>query len=100
MVGCDNVLESGMKADACGVCNGSNYTAHLVVKSATKLVNFGNKTICTYRMYVRNCVYSLGYTDVIEIPAGARHVKVLDTGVSGNYTFIGTYVGNSYVRIL
>jgi len=43
MVGCDNVLGSGMKADVCGVCNGRNNTATLVTDSVSQVAPaFGN----------------------------------------------------------
>ena len=41
IVGCDNVLESGMETDACGTCNGNNSLATLVTDSSSAVVNFG-----------------------------------------------------------
>ena len=40
-VGCDNVLESGMEADACGICNGNNSIATLVSNSSSEVINYG-----------------------------------------------------------
>ena len=52
--------------------------------------------ICSYvfdyvylPMYV--CMY-IAYTDVTTIPSGARHVRIMDNGTSGNDMFIGMYV--------
>ena len=40
-VGCDNVLESGMETDACGICNGNNSLATFVSDSSSEVINFG-----------------------------------------------------------
>ena len=40
-VGCDNVLESGMETDACGICNGNNNLAMFVSDSSSEVVNPG-----------------------------------------------------------
>ena len=37
-VGCDNVLESGMETDACGICNGNNSLATFVSDSSSRFV--------------------------------------------------------------
>ena len=54
-VGCDNVLESGMEADACGICNGNNNLATFVSDSASAIVNFGKLQITV--LYIHSYVY-------------------------------------------
>ncbi|XP_065917760.1 A disintegrin and metalloproteinase with thrombospondin motifs 4-like [Dysidea avara] len=61
-VGCDNVLNSGVKLDACGVCNGTNSSGGL-----------------TESKYTLKGSGTFGYNTVAVIPAGARNVRVAET---------------------
>ncbi|XP_070587393.1 LOW QUALITY PROTEIN: ADAMTS-like protein 5 [Erythrolamprus reginae] len=65
---CDGVLGSEAKADACGVCEGRNESCVFVqeaIRAAVPASGF------------------FGYRNVTQIPAGARHIRVIDS--SRNY---------------
>ncbi|XP_030321991.1 ADAMTS-like protein 5 [Calypte anna] len=62
-VGCDGILGSGRRPDACGQCGGSHDTCHFV-----------------HRLFQGTDPSSgyFGYMNVTKIPAGATHIKVTD----------------------
>lgn len=66
-VGCDNVLGSPAEPDACGVCQGDNSTCEFVSGVFT-------------RQYTQN-----DYYEVIDIPAGARHIRIAEREPSDSY---------------
>ncbi|KAK1195961.1 ATL5 protein, partial [Pygoscelis papua] len=67
-VGCDGILGSGMRPDACGQCGGGHDTClfvHRLFQGADPSSDY------------------FGYVNVTKIPAGATHIKVTDK--SRNY---------------
>ncbi|XP_041369694.1 thrombospondin type-1 domain-containing protein 4-like [Gigantopelta aegis] len=58
-LGCDNRLNSQLEVDRCGVCGGENRNC----ASIAKTISFNIKS---------------GYTELLEIPRGARHIKIAE----------------------
>lgn len=79
-VGCDRVVGSNARNDACGQCNGNNNTCHVV------------------RGYFSDQVSSKSYYPIVVIPTGARHVKVQERVASPNYIALRTVDGNYYLN--
>nr|XP_014340354.1 PREDICTED: ADAMTS-like protein 5 [Latimeria chalumnae] len=92
-VGCDQILGSEEKEDACRVCGGRNSTClHYRSVYLAKSPGYGeflhilqgsmpHTLICSGKEMVDGCVF--GYNEVTMIPAGATHIKVTDN--SRNY---------------
>ncbi|XP_067094306.1 A disintegrin and metalloproteinase with thrombospondin motifs 16 [Osmerus mordax] len=66
-VGCDRVLGSSAGPDVCGVCKGNNSTCRTYKGQYTKQ-HFTNQ-----------------YYGVVNIPAGARSIRVVELNTSGSY---------------
>ncbi|CAE1284085.1 ADAMTS18 [Acanthosepion pharaonis] len=79
-VGCDRVVGSNARNDACGQCNGNNNTCHVV------------------RGYFSDQVSSKSYYPIVVIPSGARHIKVQERVASPNYIALRTVDGNYYLN--
>ncbi|XP_041442078.1 A disintegrin and metalloproteinase with thrombospondin motifs 2 [Xenopus laevis] len=88
-VGCDNVIGSKKKEDKCGVCGGDNSHCKVVKRTFLSLLR-----IRDLRLQYINCMLtaqyrhrhqgscSAGSLKIFEIPAGARHLLIQETGAS------------------
>ncbi|KAJ7996190.1 hypothetical protein DPEC_G00234480, partial [Dallia pectoralis] len=79
--GCDQVIESNMKLDKCGVCGGNGTTCRKITGSMNKAI--------------------FGYNDIVTIPAGATNIDIKQKSNrgnkhDGNYLALKT-VGGSYI---
>ncbi|XP_010865083.2 A disintegrin and metalloproteinase with thrombospondin motifs 8 [Esox lucius] len=79
--GCDQVIESNVKLDKCGVCGGDGTTCRKITGSMNKAI--------------------FGYNDIVTIPAGATNIDIKQKshrGIKhdGNYLALKTE-GGSYI---
>eukprot|EP00062_Callorhinchus_milii_P017807 gi/632970660/ref/XP_007901773.1/ PREDICTED: A disintegrin and metalloproteinase with thrombospondin motifs 5 [Callorhinchus milii] len=65
--GCDGIIGSKLQYDKCGMCGGDSSTCIKVARTFTKR--------------------SIGYTDVVKIPAKATHIKVRQFKPKGQHRF-------------
>ncbi|XP_060053295.1 A disintegrin and metalloproteinase with thrombospondin motifs 2 isoform X2 [Erinaceus europaeus] len=66
-VGCDGVIGSSKQEDKCGVCGGDNTHCKVVKGTFTRTPK------------------RLGYIKMFEIPAGARHLLIQETGSTSHH---------------
>nr|XP_045610870.1 papilin-like [Procambarus clarkii] len=74
-VGCDLILGSSNKEDKCRVCNGDGSTCNTITG------DFMQKTL------------TVGYNDIVLIPAGATNIYVEEVRASNNYLAVRNMTG-------
>ncbi|PIK45427.1 putative ADAMTS-like protein 2 isoform X1 [Apostichopus japonicus] len=77
--GCDGIIGSTKERDICGVCEGDETSCNVV--ASTKIVNH----------------LQVGYNEALDIPSGARNVKVFELSGGQNYLASGSLC--SYQRL-
>ncbi|XP_033114520.1 A disintegrin and metalloproteinase with thrombospondin motifs 16-like [Anneissia japonica] len=78
VVGCDHLLGSGAKEDACGVCRGDNSTCDFVKGEY-------------HDQHATNNYYS-----IVEIPSGSRNIKISEKKPSPSYLAVRSKESNKY----
>lgn len=77
-VGCDWVVDSDAREDACGVCQGDGSSCDIIQD-----------------LYVKQSQNS-GYKEVTVIPAGSRNIRIEEIDYSENYLSIGSTTSKKF----
>lgn len=79
-VGCDRILGSSAKEDKCRVCGGDGSTCNTIKG------DFMQKTL------------TVGYNDIVLIPAGATNIYVEELAATNNYLAVRNTTGHFYLN--
>ncbi|KAK4313128.1 hypothetical protein Pmani_015500 [Petrolisthes manimaculis] len=79
-VGCDRMLGSSLREDKCRVCGGDSSTCNTVTG------DFMQRTL------------TVGYNDIILVPAGATNIYVEEMRATNNYIAVRNQTGHFYLN--